>query len=334
METQHTTGTPSTRNDHPSLIHPTSANPTKSCTTRSPRCPNNNALRAGCAQTSTVVSSLAHCTSESEKKSLYTAAGAPPPPPLTPTHPSSSSSSSTYVRQPSYSYAPQLLILLLRTPALTAHHTAAVATLHACGCVCIRATKPTTFKDPHLHACNCTCNTCNPCTRATARATPATPARMQLHVQHLQHLHACNCTRATTPVAVHTHAGAAKVPLFMLASASASPAAPSNAPAWRVAVGNLAAGAVSGCAVEAALYPIDTIKTRLQVWARKCGMGGHAKRTCSVAACCFAAEDASGDDGGGGMWVGRSGALGGGGTGETLTVRNSDSEDTDSQRGA
>eukprot|EP01023_Acetabularia_acetabulum_P017756 TRINITY_DN18907_c0_g1_i11.p2 TRINITY_DN18907_c0_g1~~TRINITY_DN18907_c0_g1_i11.p2 ORF type:complete len:309 (+),score=70.43 TRINITY_DN18907_c0_g1_i11:246-1172(+) len=33
---------------------------------------------------------------------------------------------------------------------------------------------------------------------------------------------------------------------------------------WRVTVGNLLAGAVAGCAVEAVLYPIDTIKTRLQ----------------------------------------------------------------------
>lgn len=36
------------------------------------------------------------------------------------------------------------------------------------------------------------------------------------------------------------------------------------ASAARVFAGNLAAGAISGCAVEAALYPIDTIKTRLQ----------------------------------------------------------------------
>ncbi|KAJ9529832.1 hypothetical protein QJQ45_022243 [Haematococcus lacustris] len=55
----------------------------------------------------------------------------------------------------------------------------------------------------------------------------------------------------------------ASVPLFMLASASELPSN-TTAPAWRVAVGNLAAGAVSGCAVEAALYPLDTIKTRLQ----------------------------------------------------------------------
>jgi solute carrier family 25 S-adenosylmethionine transporter 26 len=37
-----------------------------------------------------------------------------------------------------------------------------------------------------------------------------------------------------------------------------------GAPQWRLAAGNLAAGATAGCAVEAALYPIDTIKTRLQ----------------------------------------------------------------------
>uniref|UniRef100_A0A7S0X188 Mitochondrial carrier protein n=1 Tax=Chlamydomonas leiostraca TaxID=1034604 RepID=A0A7S0X188_9CHLO len=57
----------------------------------------------------------------------------------------------------------------------------------------------------------------------------------------------------------------AKVPLFMLASAAESKKqVATDAPAWRVAAGNLAAGAVAGCSVEAALYPIDTIKTRLQ----------------------------------------------------------------------
>ena len=30
-------------------------------------------------------------------------------------------------------------------------------------------------------------------------------------------------------------------------------------------VGHLASGAIAGCAVEAALYPLDTIKTRLQM---------------------------------------------------------------------
>jgi hypothetical protein len=55
-------------------------------------------------------------------------------------------------------------------------------------------------------------------------------------------------------------------PAFELAAATAAaqPKAPSSAPQWRVAAGNLAAGATAGCAVEAALYPIDTIKTRLQ----------------------------------------------------------------------
>jgi hypothetical protein len=58
----------------------------------------------------------------------------------------------------------------------------------------------------------------------------------------------------------------AAAPSFSAASSSerASPPLPSHAPAWRVAAGNLAAGAVAGCAVEAALYPIDTIKTRMQ----------------------------------------------------------------------
>uniref|UniRef100_A0A061SHI5 Solute carrier family 25 (Mitochondrial S-adenosylmethionine transporter), member 26 n=1 Tax=Tetraselmis sp. GSL018 TaxID=582737 RepID=A0A061SHI5_9CHLO len=35
-------------------------------------------------------------------------------------------------------------------------------------------------------------------------------------------------------------------------------------PAWRLTVADLAAGATAGSSVEAALYPIDTIKTRLQ----------------------------------------------------------------------
>mmetsp|Transcript_12638 Transcript_12638/g.27327 ORF Transcript_12638/g.27327 Transcript_12638/m.27327 type:complete len:392 (-) Transcript_12638:604-1779(-) len=58
----------------------------------------------------------------------------------------------------------------------------------------------------------------------------------------------------------------AKVPLFMLASAAESKPQQdlSGVPTWRVVVGNLLAGATAGCAVEAALYPIDTIKTRLQ----------------------------------------------------------------------
>ncbi|GIL81674.1 hypothetical protein Vretimale_1310 [Volvox reticuliferus] len=65
---------------------------------------------------------------------------------------------------------------------------------------------------------------------------------------------------------VSSPSGPAKVPMFMLASAAeTSCAAPTvNAPVWRVAAGNLAAGATAGCAVELALYPIDTIKTRLQ----------------------------------------------------------------------
>jgi len=40
---------------------------------------------------------------------------------------------------------------------------------------------------------------------------------------------------------------------------------PSAVPTWRNVAGNLAAGATAGMAVEAALYPIDTIKTRLQL---------------------------------------------------------------------
>lgn len=57
------------------------------------------------------------------------------------------------------------------------------------------------------------------------------------------------------------------MPLFMVASAAeakkpAAGAAP--VPQWQRVAANLAAGAAAGCSVEAALYPIDTIKTRLQ----------------------------------------------------------------------
>ena len=42
------------------------------------------------------------------------------------------------------------------------------------------------------------------------------------------------------------------------------PPPPPPPPKWRIVAGNLAAGAIAGCVVEAALYPLDTIKTRLQ----------------------------------------------------------------------
>ncbi|KAK9864898.1 hypothetical protein WJX84_008193 [Apatococcus fuscideae] len=66
-----------------------------------------------------------------------------------------------------------------------------------------------------------------------------------------------------------------KAPLVTLASSgSDSPAQPQpNVPGWRISLGNLAAGATAGCAVEAALYPLDTIKTRMQAVASGGGMG-------------------------------------------------------------
>eukprot|EP00878_Enallax_costatus_P029993 GHUV01032578.1.p1 GENE.GHUV01032578.1~~GHUV01032578.1.p1 ORF type:complete len:248 (+),score=73.99 GHUV01032578.1:170-913(+) len=55
------------------------------------------------------------------------------------------------------------------------------------------------------------------------------------------------------------------MPLFMVASAAETKlSSSSSAPQWRLIAANLGAGATAGCAVEAALYPIDTIKTRLQ----------------------------------------------------------------------
>lgn len=62
-------------------------------------------------------------------------------------------------------------------------------------------------------------------------------------------------------------------------SAARKKAAPPPPPPskWRVAAGNLAAGATAGCAVEAALYPIDTIKTRLQAMRSGGGFGALIK---------------------------------------------------------
>ena len=62
-------------------------------------------------------------------------------------------------------------------------------------------------------------------------------------------------------MAVPAHA---KGPIFTIASAKETVAPPTDVPRWRIAAGNLAAGATAGCSVEATLYPIDTIKTRLQ----------------------------------------------------------------------
>ncbi|PSC68296.1 putative S-adenosylmethionine carrier chloroplastic isoform X1 [Micractinium conductrix] len=66
---------------------------------------------------------------------------------------------------------------------------------------------------------------------------------------------------AMQPSAVRQH-----VPAFVVASAVETKPRLSleGVPQWRITAGNLAAGATAGCAVEAALYPIDTVKTRLQ----------------------------------------------------------------------
>ncbi len=46
------------------------------------------------------------------------------------------------------------------------------------------------------------------------------------------------------------HAGTAQVPLFMLASATECCSSASAPTVWRTALGNFAAGATAGCAVE------------------------------------------------------------------------------------
>ncbi|KAK9816923.1 hypothetical protein WJX72_007117 [[Myrmecia] bisecta] len=61
-------------------------------------------------------------------------------------------------------------------------------------------------------------------------------------------------------------AGRARVAKMTLAAAGEACSSPSaGVPSWRVTLGHLAAGATAGAAVEAALYPLDTIKTRLQL---------------------------------------------------------------------
>eukprot|EP00892_Ulva_mutabilis_P001191 jgi/Ulvmu1/11072/UM007_0254.1 len=56
------------------------------------------------------------------------------------------------------------------------------------------------------------------------------------------------------------------------------PPPPKPPPAWRVVAGNLASGAIAGCVVEAALYPLDTIKTRLQMMRSGGGLSALIKQ--------------------------------------------------------
>lgn len=56
------------------------------------------------------------------------------------------------------------------------------------------------------------------------------------------------------------------------------PAPPKPPPAWKVVCGNLASGAIAGCVVEAALYPLDTVKTRLQMMRSGGGLSALLKQ--------------------------------------------------------
>lgn len=76
------------------------------------------------------------------------------------------------------------------------------------------------------------------------------------------------------PQEVASLAAAPKKKVEEKKSAPAAPPPPPPTPQWRIFAGDLAAGATAGAAVEAALYPIDTIKTRLQ--AMKAGGGLQA----------------------------------------------------------
>mmetsp|Transcript_26642 Transcript_26642/g.72015 ORF Transcript_26642/g.72015 Transcript_26642/m.72015 type:complete len:397 (+) Transcript_26642:40-1230(+) len=76
--------------------------------------------------------------------------------------------------------------------------------------------------------------------------------------------HAPLATISSVPSSNADGGQAAQMPLFLVASAAESKQPSNSVPTWRSTVGNLAAGAIAGCAVESALYPLDTIKTRLQ----------------------------------------------------------------------
>ena len=72
------------------------------------------------------------------------------------------------------------------------------------------------------------------------------------------------------------------------------------APRWRVAAGFLASGAIAGCVVEAALYPLDTIKTRLQMMRQGGGLRalikqGGGKSLYAGLGCALAAAVSFGD---------------------------------------
>ncbi|CAK0762369.1 hypothetical protein CVIRNUC_002950 [Coccomyxa viridis] len=80
------------------------------------------------------------------------------------------------------------------------------------------------------------------------------------------------CAGGETRNKSHSATGRKHHPQFCIASvaesgvpfASDNSARHSGAPQWRSALGNMAAGGTAGAFVEAVLYPLDTIKTRLQ----------------------------------------------------------------------
>eukprot|EP00983_Pelagomonas_calceolata_P040375 1137585-Pelagomonas_calceolata.AAC.2 len=52
----------------------------------------------------------------------------------------------------------------------------------------------------------------------------------------------------------HFCTAAAQMPLFLVASAAESKQPSNSVPTWRSTVGNLAAGAIAGCAVESGIH--------------------------------------------------------------------------------
>jgi solute carrier family 25 (mitochondrial S-adenosylmethionine transporter), member 26 len=135
--------------------------------------------------------------------------------------------------------------------------------------------------------------------RRRSSRSAAVPAATQNHQTRTMPLASLTLSGPTTMTAEQQHQhqhqpfATRPMPLFVVAAAAATPAerkaarkkgaatttttAPPPPSAWRVTVGNLLAGGAAGCAVEAALYPIDTIKTRLQAAVGGQGWGALIK---------------------------------------------------------
>ncbi|DBB10741.1 hypothetical protein WJX82_009332 [Trebouxia sp. C0006] len=133
------------------------------------------------------------------------------------------------------------------------------------------ATSPLSIFHHHCHSVGRTISRLQQATRSTDRQL-----RKRKGCQRLSKVHPFAsisfCASSSHIKPEHQKSSSHTAPLYMLASAdekkvttATDVAKATGVPAWRIVLGNVAAGATAGCAVEAALYPIDTIKTRLQL---------------------------------------------------------------------